>query len=180
MFHALVAEMMLQRTKAEQVEPVYLLFSNSYSDASSAASEPEKIRQLLMSLGLKWRADRMLELFTCLKGKKIPDEYEELIKLPGIGQYIASSFLSFHRGKRYPIIDTNSVRLWGRVFGFTYNNETRRKKFFKDIVEKLTPYKDFKEFNYGVLDLTGLICKFKPLCKQCPLKKNCSYYLNNS
>ena len=178
-FHALVAEIMLQRTKAEQVAPIYSLFTTRYSTPHDAAHEnPSQILKLLGPLGLNWRNRKILELINELdrRGGEIPTEVKNLMALPGVGSYAASAYLSLHLETRAPIIDANAVRLWSRVFGFRRSGETRREKQFLNLAEEITPRRDFKIFNYAVLDQTRMICKPKPLCVACPINLSCEYY----
>ena len=181
-FHALVAEVMLQRTKAEQVVPIYRIFTSRYSSPRDAASDKAaRILEILEPLGLRWRAKKILELVHELdrRGGEVPRKFEDLVKLPGVGLYAASAYLSFHVGVRAAITDSNAVRLWSRVLGFKKNEETRRKREFIQIAEKMTPLKNSKAFNYAVLDLTRMICRRKPLCVNCPINQYCSYYKQN-
>jgi len=178
-FHALVAELMLQRTKAAQVRDVYTKFAATYPDLESAShAMKDEIRDILSPLGLNWRIKNIISLIDklVLLGV-IPENYDELIKLPGVGDYIASAYLSFHIGKCRPIIDSNAVRLWGRIYGFTTGPETRRKTWFKELVKKITPETECKTFNYGVLDFTRKICKTNPQHTDCPFTELCVYYL---
>jgi len=92
--------------------------------------------------------------------------------------YAASSFLSLHAGVRASIVDSNVVRLYGRIFGLSTDAETRRKKWFLEIAEQLTPDTEFRDFNYALLDLTRKICKKVPLCQDCPINKYCNHYQN--
>lgn len=181
-FHALVAEMMLQRTKAEQVEPIYNEFTIRYETPSEAMkAERDCLTSLLKPLGLNWRIEKILECIMALdaQGGHIPVNLDDLMKLPGIGRYVASSYLSFHSGVRASIIDSNVVRLYGRIFELKTNAETRRKKWFLELAETMTPDEFFKDFNYALLDLTRQICKRKPLCHSCPLNKNCVYNIKH-
>jgi len=169
--HALIAEIMLHKTRAGQVAPIFETFIERYPTLEDALNEdPDKIRELLKPLGLRWRTEKILELIKLLHINEgvIPNTKEELLELPGVGHYAANAFLSFHLGVRAPVIDTNAVRLWSRLFGYQPNKGTYRAKWFLELVEKITPANDFKEFNYAVLDFTRLICKFKPLCEPCP------------
>lgn len=177
-FHALIAEIMLQRTRAEQVQPIYNSFAERYPNIQVAEKEePAKILQLLSSLGLKWRAEKIVELIRFLaKSGKLPGNRDDLLRLPGVGPYVANAFLSLFANQKAPIIDRNAVRLWARIFGFEIKKETHRKKWFIDFTDKMTPEKDFKIFNYAVLDLTRVICKTKPSCNICPLSANCLYF----
>jgi len=170
--------MMLQRTRAEQVQPVYELFVKRYPSVQVAAKEnPDRIRYLLNSLGLKWRTEKILEVIGVLaKDGLVPRNRNELIKLPGVGSYVANAFLSLFANTRAPITDRNAVRIWGRIFGFEAGSETHRKKWFIDLAEEMTPEMNFRLFNYAVLDLSRTICKVKPDCNNCPLRPHCSYF----
>lgn len=180
--HALIAEVMLQKTRAEQVAPIYLTFTELYPTLDDFLKEaPDKIRELLKPLGLYRRTEKILELMHVIqkKGCEIPDTKEELMKLPGVGHYSANAFLSFHLGVRAPIIDTNASRLWSRLFGFKLKKNTHRAKWFEALVDKITPENEFKIFNYAVLDYTRTVCKRKPLCKMCQLSSLCEYAERN-
>ena len=182
-FHALVAEILLQRTRAEQVVPVFRKFASDYSTIDKASEEdPKKILELLRPLGLECRARRIVELITMLSQNKckIPVSNKELLNLPGVGFYAASAYSTFHANIRALIVDSNSVRLWSRVFGFKADDETRRKKDFRQLVNSVTPKRNHKKFNYAVLDFTRCVCKPKPLCEICPLISLCSYYQKKS
>jgi len=169
---------MLQRTRAEQVIPVYKSFVKNYPNINDAVSaDEEEIREMLGSLGLKWRIENILLLIKELEEREdVPEKYEELVELPGVGDYIASAFLSLHLDRYQPIIDSNAVRLWGRIFGLTTDKGTRRKKDFRELVDKITPSQDYRIFNLGVLDFTRKICKSRPLHSNCPARKICEYY----
>lgn len=177
-FHALLAEVMLQRTRAEQVIPVFRTFASRYLSPAEASKDKEEIRNLVATLGLNWRGEKIIELVNTLKdlGGNIPTTLEGLTSLPGVGLYGASSYLSLHVGIRMPIVDSNVVRLWGRIFDFRTDRETRRKKWFLELADRLTPQEGFREFNYAVLDFTRVVCKPKPLHNICPLTKICKYY----
>ena len=177
-FHALIAEMMLQRTKAEQVLSVYIDFTVRYHNLREASqADKNEIRELFQPLGLRWRTEKIIELIELLSTDNlIPQSYNELVKLPGVGDYIASAYLSIHKNECKSIIDSNAVRLWGRVLGIKTNSETRRKKYFKNIIGRITPQKECRIFNLGVLDLSMKVCKKQPLHNFCPLNRICEYY----
>jgi len=171
---------MLQRTKAEQVLVVYKKFVVNYPDLESASrANKDEQKEILRPLGLNWRIKKIIDLIEKVAElQRVPETYDELIELPGVGDYIASAFLSFHTEQSRPIIDSNAVRLWGRIFNFKIRPETRRKKSFRELVHRITPSKECRIFNYGVLDFSRKICKPKPFHLKCPLKKICSYYNN--
>lgn len=173
-WNALVAEIMLQRTRAEQVLPVYTDFVSKYPSPSRYLNDIQA--GAFSSLGLKWREQRLKDLAISIIKDAIPNTKERLLKLPGIGDYIASAYMSFHRNKRESIIDSNVIRLYGRFFGFQTHAETRREKWFNELVELVTPTRNFRIYNYGVIDFTKAVCRPKPLCAVCLLGRRCHYY----
>jgi len=170
---------MLQRTKAEQVVPIYSLFTARYSTPHDVAIEKSsEVLELLKPLGLNWRNKKIVEFAyeLDLRGGTIPTKFKDLIELPGVGPYAASAYLSLHLKTRASIIDSNAVRLWTRIFGFKKDSEMRRNKQFTVLAEKITPRKNYRVFNYAVLDYTRMICKPKPLCDRCSLNLFCEYH----
>jgi DNA (cytosine-5)-methyltransferase 1 len=181
-FHALVAEMFLQRTKAKQVIKVYSEFSKKYKNPAHVLNDKSKsYREILKPLGLHWRIqhfEKMCRQLVENYNGTIPDNKTELMTLAGIGDYASSAFLSFHLQKPEPLIDSNTVRFISRFFGIEKNQESRRNKVFKGIIRELLPNRKSNRFNYSFLDFTMLICGPKPACEKCSLKKRCEYFIN--
>lgn len=171
-WHSLVVEIMLQRTKADQVIPVFLEFTREYPKPEDYLANPTNIFE---HLGLPRRNLHIKALAEQIVKGTIPVDKDILLNLPGVGDYIASAFRSLHIGKYDRIIDSNVVRLYGRYFGFETNGETRRKKWFVLLAEKLTPIRNHREYNYALLDFTREICTPNPRCHICPLLKKCNY-----
>lgn len=178
-FHALIAEVFLQRTRAAQVLPVYEKVCTRFPDPASLARTSDKeLWDTFFSLGLHWRIPLIRRLAQALVEKcdgNIPEDFESLRSLPGVGPYASAAFLSFHSRKRQAIVDANVVRLYGRVFGFPVHGETRRERWFIRLAEKMTPQSGFREYNYAILDFTREICRPRPLCSECPLNDICVY-----
>lgn len=177
-YHALVVEIFLQRTKAEQVLPVFIHFSDQYKTPESFLNNCKE--NLFKSLGLPDRNRSLVKLSELLVNQPIPEEKHLLKKLPGVGDYVASAFRSFHLRKRDVLIDSNIVRCYGRFFGFPTDEKTRRQKEFHILSNRITPQRSFKKFNYGILDFTRKIClPQKPQCRNCNLKRKCQFFLTN-
>lgn len=171
-WHAIVGEIMVQRTRAEQAIPVYNEFCRKFSSPLDYLKRPIPV---FKRLGLHWRDKKLRKLIRIISKEGIPKNKTALLALPGIGDYIASAFLSLHAGVRESLIDSNIVRFYGRFFGFDTNQETRRKKWFRNLAESVTPGEGFREFNYGLIDFTRAVCKVRPKCEMCCLKKSCHY-----
>jgi len=157
-FHALLAELLLQRTRAEQVVPVYRELCKRFRKPKElAAAPPNVIADIMYPLGLHWRASWLQQFAREVAHRfrpSLPADVNALDSLPGVGPYAASALVSLHAGKRAPIVDANVVRLYGRLFGFKWDGETRRKRFLLDIADRMTPRKQYREYNYAVLDFT--------------------------
>jgi A/G-specific adenine glycosylase len=104
----------------------------------------------------------------------IPESQDELVLLPGVGEYTAAAMLSLHMGKRAVLIDSNVVRLLARLTGNKRDGETRRRPWLRDFADRLTPHRRVTEYNYGLLDLAMTICGRTPACCACPLREQCA------
>lgn len=176
-WHALAVEVMLQRTKAEQVLPVYNLFSKKYPSPESYVKDENS--NIFITLGLPEREKNLKKLAEIAINDSIPLEKKELLKLPGIGNYIAAAFRSLHMDIKDTIIDSNVVRLYGRFWGFKTDPETRRKKWFIELADNLIPVERHKDYNYSLLDFTRAVCKLRPDCVNCPLQVKCNNHSKN-
>ena len=180
-WQALVSELMLQRTRVSSVEPVWAEFVKAYPDLKSASDAGElSFLSILRPLGLEWRAQLIRDLVQTLYNRsRMPEEKEELLSLPGVGEYAASAYLSLHCGKREVIIDANVVRWICRMTGDQYDGETRRQPWLKNLADVLTPSRIFRDYNYAVLDFTMNVCTSTPDCAGCPMTKHCAYSTSN-
>jgi A/G-specific adenine glycosylase len=171
-WHALLAEVLLQRTRAASVVKVYEKFVSRYSEPSALAQASlAEIEELIYPLGLRWRAPLIKKLGEELHslGGIPPTSLNKLMELSGVGPYAAAAYLGFHGGKRAVIIDTNVVRWLCRLVDYPYDGETRRKKWLIDLADNVTPARRWKEFNYALLDFTMQICAKVPRCPVCPI-----------
>ncbi|MBD3211215.1 MAG: hypothetical protein GF311_01310 [Candidatus Lokiarchaeota archaeon] len=181
-YRVLISEILLTRTKADQVVPVYEKFVDIYPTIEEFLNvKKSKLKSLIKSLGLLFRADMLKEISVRLRNEfegKIPDEIKDLKSLRGIGNYGANAILCFGFNKRRALLDSNFIRVFKRVFRITAKTKTAKSdKFLWNFSEWLLPEKDFSNFNYGIIDLGGLICtSIKPLHKRCPLRDICQHY----
>lgn len=181
-YHLLVAEIMLQRTKADQVLPVYGNFLKRYPTISKlAAAEERNIAEIIHPLGLAWRAKNFKRAAVDViekYGGSIPAGREDLLKIRGIGDYVADSILYNAFNVRTSIIDSNVVRIIGRIFGIKTDAGSRRKKIIKELADGILPARKYREFNLAMLDLGAMICSMNPRCHICPVRTLCSFHNN--
>jgi A/G-specific adenine glycosylase len=184
-FRILIAEMMLRRTKADQVVPVYEQFFKEYPDVDSlAVAKQEALEEILYPLGLKWRtpAFRMVAREVRVKyHSRIPETREELTSLPGVGEYVAGAVLSIAYGKKEWLVDSNFVRIFKRYFGIKTSKEGRRDKHVIEIAKIYASGRDPGRATMGILDIAALVCKpGKPDCEKCTLIDRCHYAISKN
>lgn len=184
-YKILIAEILLQRTKADQVLPIYILFADKYPTISDLAkATEEEIFELIKPLGLAKRAKgikQMAQQIINEYGNKIPKKRTQLLKIHWVGKYIANAVLCHAYGIRVPTYDANFARLIDRFFSLTLKKPKQKDPKGYDFAVSLMPYtgNQFKEFNLGVIDFADAICKpRKPLCVKCPISSTCKFYQN--
>jgi A/G-specific adenine glycosylase len=173
-WHGLIAEILLQRTRAKSVTPVFIDFCKKFPEPIDLANASiSDIEKCIFPLGLKWRALLLQKLGKELSVSNgvIPEDYSSLILLPGVGDYVASAWLSFHGSNRGILIDANVVRFFCKLENVEKDGETRRKKWVRELSEEITPQVNWRDFNFSILDFTMIICGNKPNCHECPIEK---------
>lgn len=174
-----VAEFLLQRTRASQVEPVFGELSRQCPTPALFAAAPTTIKRLLRPLGLHRRAQALSQIATQLvcRDEGLPESMEGLCKLKGVGMYTAAAWLSLHRGKRAVILDANICRWLSRMTGLPYNRDPRNVRWIQYLADDLTPRRVFRDYNYAVLDFTMNVCTPRnPTCSVCPLSQDCAFH----
>lgn len=180
-YRILMAEIMLHRTQANQVVPVYEKFIEQFSSiATLFRAEQAQVQAILYSLGLHWRVDLIRKMVVMIEEKyngSIPEIKQDLLLLPGVSDYIASAVRCFAWNYPEALIDTNTVRVIGRVFGLEIKDSSRRNPVFRRLISMLVDRKHPRQYNYSLLDLANQVCyKTKaPDCNSCPLRKSCVY-----
>jgi len=184
-FKVLIAEMMLRRTKADQVKQVYdRLFAEYPSIEAMAKAGDEELEQILYPLGLKWRTPAFGLVAREVQAKyqcRIPEARKELTTLPGVGEYVAGAVLSVAYGKKEWMVDSNIVRLFRRYFGIKTSKEGRRDKHVVELAKAYVFVKDPRKANLALLDFAALMCLPRnPRCTKCPLFSTCHHKSKSS
>jgi A/G-specific adenine glycosylase len=183
-YEILIAEFMLQRTKANQVFSIYNEFLQMFPTIQSLSEGSEdQIALLIKRLGLQRKIKKIKEMATYIQTQypgKIPEDRKTLTSIPGIGDYTADAILSFAFNQQVVVIDSNVCRILCRVFGLRVKGESRRNPIVRSLATSLL-YSNIisKDLNLALIDFGALICKSrKPLCHQCPLNDVCSNHVN--
>ncbi|AZB41514.1 hypothetical protein CEF21_03940 [Bacillus sp. FJAT-42376] len=177
LWHALVAEVMLQRTRSDVVEPEFIKFVEKYPTPEVYIND--KGRDTFKNLGLPSRENILIEIANRLVKEEPLFEKNDLLAIPGIGNYTAAAVRSMFFKVRDTIIDGNVIRVYSRFFGFIRSEKLYRDKDFLALAENVTPVKKFRFYNYALLDFGREICAPIPKCPICPVKRKCEYYKNN-
>lgn len=179
-YRILIAEFLLQQTHVRKVQEVYEQLLLKYPDISELASAKiESMEEIIAPIGLKYRAERLIKtagIICSLYDCKVPNDYNELRKLPGIGDYIANAILCYAFDQPVVPIDTNVIRLFSRYFGYSSKNPRPRmnKELASQIRTHFAGMESTRAANLAVLDLAGLICTAKkPHSTECPLSGHC-------
>jgi A/G-specific adenine glycosylase len=177
-YRLLFSELMLRRTQARQVVPVFdAFFARWPSLREFLEADAVEVAQILWPLGLQWRIQNLLDVQLALRAQgTIPVDYASLLELPGVGDYVASAVVVFSEAAARPLIDTNTVRVIGRYFGLPVHQGTRRLKSFQLFAGSLVPATPAAaaKYHYALLDLAATICKpALPVCEACPLAAEC-------
>ena len=180
-YEILVAELLLKRTTATAAARAYEEFLVRFPSLQDVASAPdEDLVRALSSVGLQHqRARSMKHLAAWLLSRHdgdIPSDLEDLLEVPGLGDYSAAAILSFGYGVPAAVLDTNVERILLRTFGNTLPPRPSRTTL-REVAQNLLPTEGHREYNYGLLDLGRLICRYAgPRCEECPLTSICDFY----
>lgn len=173
-WHVLMAEMCLHRTRADQVVPVFESLLRIAPTPQAMVDNADEALAAMQSLGLRWRAENIIRVaqeLLDLFGGEVPDDDYELRMLPGVGDYVAQAVLCFGFGRRAVLMDTNTMRIVGRLYG---HEKSRRWQLRLDLHQLAGASGPDAEFNYALLDLGALVCRAgTPRCETCPLRQMC-------
>ena len=176
-----ISEIMLQQTQVNTVKKYFINWMKTFPSIEDVAtSTNDQILKNWQGLGYYSRAHNIHKTAKYLvkyNNGEIPNSYDKLINLKGIGEYTAAAILSISYNKPYPAIDGNLKRIFSRLF--MLNNHQIENKIKNEVLKY---FKDNNpgDINQALMDLGRTICKSKnPLCLQCPIKNICqSYKLN--
>jgi A/G-specific adenine glycosylase len=174
-----ISEIMLQQTQVKTVVPYYLRFLERFPTVETLAGAPlGDVLKIWENLGYYTRvrnlhaaAGKIVEWH----GGRIPDDREQLIRLPGIGRYTAGAILSIAFGRDVTAVDGNVRRVISRLFEITESvDDGETQERIEALVQTLVPKRDPGRFNQALMELGAVRCMPKsPSCPACPLRDDC-------
>ena len=179
-YYTLVSEFMLQQTQVVTVIPYFNRFINKIPNLKKLSKIPDReLIKLWEGLGYYSRVRNLKKTAKIIISKyhgKIPNNYENLISLPGIGNYTANAILAIAFNKSYIPLDGNIERVLKRYLYLKKDKEIQK----DNLIEKKSIFgisSRASDYAQALMELGAMICKPKnPECSKCPISKNCKSY----
>lgn len=180
-----ISEIMLQQTTVATVINYYNRFMDRFPNLSSLAKADEtELLTLWAGLGYYSRARNILKTAQIIQEEEnFPQDYKELLKLPGIGVYTAGAICSIAWNQAVSLIDTNVDRVLGRYFALNRKDsdfEQVLRSHAQKTIETVSQ-KDLWAWNQALMELGALCCGVKKVdCSHCPLQHGCQALLRGT
>ena len=179
-YYTLVSEFMLQQTQVATVIPYFNRFINKIPNLKKLSKIPDReLIKLWEGLGYYSRVRNLKKTAKIIISKyhgEIPNNYEDLISLPGIGNYTANAILAIAFNKSYIPLDGNIERVLKRYLYLKKDKEIQK----DNLIEKKSIFgisSRSSDYAQALMELGAMICKPKnPECSKCPISKNCKSY----
>ncbi len=186
-YHVWVSEIMLQQTRVEAVKPYFERFMNALPDIRALAeADEEQLLKLWEGLGYYNRVRNLqkaaIQIMEEYDGK-MPGEYEELLKLCGIGTYTAGAISSIAFGRPHPAVDGNVLRVLSRIREDAREiTDAKVKTAVEQELAEAMPKDRPGDFNQAMMELGACVCipNGAPMCGECPLQELCLAHGNGT
>lgn len=184
----LVSEVMSQQTPVTRVAPAWQAWMQRWPtpEALATASKADVIRAW-DRLGYPRRAVRLQQAAAQICERfagVVPSDYDDLVSLPGIGDYTASAVMAFAYQRRIAVLDTNVRRVLARACdGQELPRSSAPTRAERLLAEELLPASESEAavWSVAVMELGALVCRAQnPACPECPLATNCRWRLSGS
>lgn len=173
-----ICEIVFQQTRINQGLNHYNNFIKRFPNVKTLAeAEENEVLLYWKGLGYYSRAINIhkaaQQIMNDYQGV-FPHEYEEILKLKGVGKYTAAAVSSICFGGRMPAVDGNFYRVLSRLFADDFDiSNSRAFTYFSELAALVMP-ENVGDFNQAMMDIGSEICKPKnPLCGECPVNEDC-------
>lgn len=177
-----LSEIILQQTRVEQGMPYFIRFSEAFPTVATLASaEEDTVLKLWQGLGYYSRARNLQaaarQVMKTFDGV-FPTNYDDLIRLKGVGPYTAAAIASIAYQEPKAVVDGNVIRVISRLFGIAKPvNETAVAKRIATLAQSLLDEDAPGEHNQAMMEFGALQCvPQNPKCTACPLQQHCEAY----
>jgi len=183
-YFTLVSEFMLQQTQVKTVIPYFNNFLKNIPNLQSLAKVNEvNLLRYWQGLGYYSRAKNLkksAKMIISNHNGRLPNNFEELKKLPGVGDYTASAILAIVFNEPIIPLDGNIERVLKRILNLKTDEEIKKENLHKrkKIFGQTSRSGDYAE---ALMEIGALLCKPKnPYCEKCPITKNCLSFKRNN
>jgi len=178
-FRILVGCILSQRTRDETTDSAYRrLFSRYRTVKDLASADPAEIEKLIYPVGFYRNKARTIVaaaryILHEFDGR-VPDSFEELLRIPGIGRKCANIVLAYGFGKPAVPVDTHVHRVAVRL-GIV--DEGAKAEDVEEELKRIVPEEEWVNVNHALVRFGRAVCRpLRPLCGKCPFKDVCRYY----
>lgn len=185
-YHVWVSEIMLQQTRVAAVLGYYHRFMTALPTVHDLARvDEDQLLKLWQGLGYYNRARNLQKAARQIVeqwGGQFPASYEQLLTLPGVGEYTAGAIASIAFGLPEPAVDGNVLRVVARITGDASDiSRADTKKAVRSALAEIIPLNAPGNFNQALMELGALIClpNGAPDCAHCPAATFCVAHLEN-
>jgi A/G-specific adenine glycosylase len=174
-----VSEIILQQTRVIQGLEYYNRFIRRFPDVRALAGAPEQeVLKYWQGLGYYSRARNLhaaAQTIVREYGGEFPQNYADVLRLKGIGEYTAAAIVSFAWNQPYPVVDGNVFRFLSRLFAVDEPVDTTQgKKYFTALAAELMDRSQAGAFNQAIMEFGALQCiPSSPDCGVCPFQNEC-------
>ena len=180
-----ISEVILQQTRVDQGMDYYLRFIRQFPYLQTLAnSSLDEVLKAWQGLGYYTRARNLHATAQYVHYElngEFPDNYNDLIKLKGIGDYTASAIASFAFDEPVAVMDGNVQRVLSRITGIDVPvNTGKGKQLIKEEAQKLISIENPALHNQAIIEFGAVQCvPVNPNCEECPLKNMCYAHQQN-
>ena len=174
-----LSEIMLQQTRVAAAIPYYERFLERFPDVHALAAAPqEEILRAWSGLGYYSRArnlQKAAQQIVAKHGGQFPARMDDVLALPGIGDYTAAAILSIGFGEKYAVLDGNVARVLARLSAIRGDlREATRWQELQETADRLLDPQSPGDWNQAMMELGATLCTPKsPQCLLCPIAQFC-------
>lgn len=181
-YHVWLSEVMLQQTQVATVIPYYQRFTQRFPDIDSLAdANIDDVLGLWAGLGYYARGRNLHKAAIQMQQQhdaQVPENFEALLSLPGVGRSTAGAIMSLAFHQRFPILDGNVKRVLARYDAIpVWPGEKQAETAMWQRAEALLPTERIANYIQAQMDLGATLCtRSRPACQQCPLQTDCQAF----
>lgn len=177
-----LSEIMLQQTRVDQATPYFKRFIEHFPSVQDLAeADQQEVLKIWEGLGYYSRARHLHAAAQLVMDEfdgVVPDNWDDITELKGVGPYTASAILSIAYQKKHAVVDGNVIRVLSRYLGIEDDvRSTKTKNAIQEAADELISEERPGDFNQALMELGATVCTpSNPDCGECPLQASCVAY----